>query len=351
MSDELFAAVVAHTAVGGQTDDAAVVAAILRVESALAEVQGQVGDLDDAAVAAVREACEAAADVDLVELARGTALGGNPVIPLVNELKGHAGSHADAVHHGATSQDVLDTALMLMSRDSIGTITAELGRALTSLGDLATGDHTVMGRTLMQSALPLPLSTKVDGWRRGLADASSRLSDVAAVLPVQLGGPVGDGSTLGEHYEDVRAGLANELALADAPSWHTMRLPVADLAAGLATASGVIGKVALDVVLMAQTEVAEVREVSSDRGGSSSMPHKSNPIAAISARASARRAPHLAAHLFAQMEQEHERAAGAWHAEWSVLVDLLRATGSAAWWLAESLTSLEIDPEAMERNQ
>ena len=130
-----------------------------------------------------------------------------------------------------------------------------------------------------------------------------------------------------------------------------MRLPIADLAAGLATASGVVGKIALDVVLMAQTEVAEVREVSSDRGGSSSMPHKSNPITAISARASARRAPHLAAHLLAQMEQEHERAAGAWHAEWSVLVDLLRATGSAAWWLAESLDSLEIDPEAMERHQ
>jgi len=350
MSDELFAAVVAHTAVRGQTDDAAVVAAILRVESALADAQGQVGDLDDAAVAAVREACEAA-DVDLDELARGTALGGNPVIPLVNELKSLAGSHAGAVHRGATSQDVLDTALMLMSRDSIGTITADVGRAVTSVGDLATDDHTVMGRTLMQSALPLPLATKVDGWRRGLADVSSRLSDVAVGLPVQLGGPVGDGSTLGERYEDVRARFADALGLADAPSWHTMRLPVADLAAGLATASGVIGKIALDVVLLAQAEVAEVREVSSDRGGSSSMPHKSNPIAAISARASARRAPHLAAHLFAQMEQEHERAAGAWHAEWSVLVDLLRATGSAAWWLAESLTSLEIDPEALERHQ
>ena len=350
MSDDLFAAVVAHTAVRGQTDDAAVVAAILRVESALAEAQGQVGDLDDSAVAAVREACEAVG-TDLDELARGTALGGNPVIPLISELKRLAASHADAVHRGATSQDVLDTALMLMSRDSIGTITADLGRANSSLGDLATGDHTVMGRTLMQSALPLPLSTKVDGWRRGLADASSRLSDVAAGLPVQLGGPVGDGSTLGEHYEDVRARLADELGLADAPSWHTMRLPVADLASGLATASGVVGKIALDVVLMAQTEVAEMREVSSDRGGSSSMPHKSNPIAAISARASARRAPHLAAHLLAQMEQEHERAAGAWHAEWSVLVDLLRATGSAAWWLAESVASLEIDPEAMEQNQ
>jgi 3-carboxy-cis,cis-muconate cycloisomerase len=351
MTDELFAAVVAHTAVRAQTDDAAIVAAILRVETALADVQGRIGDLDEAAAAAVRQACEAAAGVDLVALARDTALGGNPVIPLVKELRRLAGQHSEAVHRGATSQDVLDTALMLMAGDSIGTINADLDRAITSSDDLATGDHTVMGRTLMQGAVPLPLATKVGSWRRGLADASSRLSAVATGLPVQLGGPVGDGSTLGEHHEDVRAGLAAELGLVDSPSWHTMRLPVADLAAGLATASGVVGKIALDVVLMAQSEVAEVREVSNGRGGSSSMPHKSNPIAAISARASARRAPHLAAHLFAQMEQEHERAAGAWHAEWSVLVDLLRATGSASWWLAESLTSLEIDSGAMERHQ
>ena len=351
MTDELFAAVVAHTAVREQTDDAAIVAAVLRVEAALATAQERVGDLDAAATAAVREACASAADVDLAELARGTALGGNPVIPLVAELKRLAGPHEDAVHRGATSQDVLDTALMLMSRDSIGTITADLDRAVSSLGDLAVGDQLVMGRTLMQSAIRLPLSDKVGGWRRGLADAAHRLRAVAAGLPVQLGGPVGDGSTLGEHYEDVRAGLADELGLADAPSWHTIRLPIADLASALATASGVVGKVALDVVLMAQTEVAEVSEVAEGRGGSSSMPHKSNPIAAISARASARRAPHLAAHLFAQMEQEHERAAGAWHAEWSVLVDLLRATGSASWWIAESLGSLEIDSAAVERHR
>ena len=351
MSDELFAAVVAHTAVREQTDDAAIIATVLRVETALADAQGQAGDLDEAAVAAVRRACEAAADIDVAGLARDTALGGNPVIPLVAELRRLADPHTDAVHRGATSQDVLDTALMLMSRDSVGTVAADLDRAVTSLDGIASGDHTVMGRTLMQSAVPLPFAEKVGIWRRGLADTSERLRTVATGLPVQLGGPVGDGSTFGAHYADIRAGLADKLGLVDAPSWHTVRLPVADLASVLATASGVVGKIALDVVLMAQTEVAEVREATDDRGGSSSMPHKSNPIAAISARASARRAPHLASHLFAQMEQEHERAAGAWHAEWSALVDLLRATGSAAWWLAESLVSLEIDPDAMERHR
>jgi len=351
MSDDLFAAVVANTAVRGQTDDAAVVTVMLRVESALASAQERVGDLDADAAEAVRKACVAAADVDLAALARDTALGGNPVIPLVAEIRRLAGRHADAVHHGATSQDVIDTVLMIMSRESIGTIAGELDRAAASLDALVSDDRLVMGRTLMQHAVPLPLSTKIDGWRRGLADVARRLRAVASSLPVQLGGPVGDGSTLGEHPDDVRAALAETLGLADAPSWHTVRLPVADLASALATASGVVGKVALDVVLMAQAEVAEVREAAEGRGGSSSMPHKSNPIAAISARASARRAPHLAAHLFAQMEQEHERAAGAWHAEWSALVDLLRATGSACWWLAESLTSLEIDLDAVERNR
>ena len=179
------------------------------------------GDLDEAAVAAVRQACEAAADIDVAGLARDTALGGNPVIPLVAELRRLADPHTDAVHRGATSQDVLDTALMLMSRDSVGTVAADLDRAVTSLDGIASGDHTVMGRTLMQSAVPLPFAEKVGIWRRGLADTSERLRTVAAGLPVQLGGPVGDGSTFGAHYADIRAGLADKLGLVDAPSWHT----------------------------------------------------------------------------------------------------------------------------------
>jgi 3-carboxy-cis,cis-muconate cycloisomerase len=126
-----------------------------------------------------------------------------------------------------------------------------------------------------------------------------------------------------------------------------MRLPIADLAGVLGAVAGVVATIAVDVVLLAQTEVAEVAEVSETRGGSSAMPHKQNPVAAISARACARRAPGMVVTLFAAMEQEHERAAGAWHSEWPALTDLLRTVGSAAAWLAESLDSLRVDTGRM----
>jgi 3-carboxy-cis,cis-muconate cycloisomerase len=142
--------------------------------------------------------------------------------------------------------------------------------------------------------------------------------------------------------------LAGELGLATtAAPWFTVRLPVADLAGVLGAAAGVVATVAVDVVLLAQTEVAEAAEVAEGRGGSSAMPHKANPVAAISARACARRAPGLVATLLAAMEQEHERAAGAWHSEWPTLTELLTTVGSATSWLAESLAVLRIDPARM----
>jgi adenylosuccinate lyase len=146
----------------------------------------------------------------------------------------------------------------------------------------------------------------------------------------------------------VRTALAEDLGLADtAAPWHTVRLPIADLAGAVGAAAGVVATVAVDVVLMAQTEVGEVAEVAEGRGGSSAMPHKNNPVAALSARACARRAPGLVATLFAAMEQEHERAAGAWHSEWPTLTELLRTVGSAASWLAECLTVLRPDVARM----
>jgi len=146
----------------------------------------------------------------------------------------------------------------------------------------------------------------------------------------------------------VRAALAEDLGLATtAVAWHTVRLPIADLAGVLGAAAGVVATIAVDVVLLAQTEVAEVAEVSDTRGGSSAMPHKANPVAAISARACARRAPGLVATLLSAMEQEHERAAGAWHSEWPTLTELLTTVGSAAAWLAESLAVLRVAADRM----
>ena len=146
----------------------------------------------------------------------------------------------------------------------------------------------------------------------------------------------------------MRTALAEELGLLDtAAPWHTVRLPIADLAGALGAAAGVVATIAVDIVLMAQTEVGELAEVSAARGGSSAMPHKNNPVAAISARACARRAPGLVATLLSAMEQEHQRSAGAWHSEWPTLTDLLTTVGSAASWLAESLDSLRVDTARM----
>lgn len=355
MSDEVFAAIVANTPVRTETDDAALIRALLRTESALTRAQADAGFVSEDAAAAVERAC--AMDFDLNSLVRDTSLGGNPVIPLVEQIRSRVGEDvADDVHRGATSQDILDTAIMLMAQRSIEVVIGDVERVIDALGNIDVGDFQITARTLMQKALPISFGDKIAVWLAAADDIRRRLENVRENLPIQLGGPVGDGSSFGESFEEIRGRFAAELGLVDARCWHTVRLPIADLAATLATASGVMAKISGDIVLLAQTEVGEVSESGEDslpggqRGGSSSMAHKSNPIAAISARASARRAPFLAAHLFAQMEQEHERAAGAWHAEWSVLVDLLRATGSAGNWLAESLERLVTDTDAMEKN-
>ena len=218
--------------------------------------------------------------------------------PLVRALQDAVGERdAVAVHVGATSQDVLDTALMLLARDAVAAIDADLAAAAAAAAGLAERhrDDVVMGRTLMQQALPTTFGLKAAGWLSGLDGARLRLAEVVASLPVQYGGAVGTLAASRGSGVALRAALAAELGLAPTrPSpWHTVRLPIADLAGALGAAAGVVATVAVDVVLMAQTEVAEVAEVSETRGGSSAMPHKNNPVAAISARACARRAPGL----------------------------------------------------------
>jgi adenylosuccinate lyase len=205
-----------------------------------------------------------------------------------------------------------------------------------------------MGRTLLQQALPTTFGLKAAGWLAGLDGARDRLRAAGASLPVQYGGAVGTLAASAGSGTAVRGALAAELGLrSTAAPWFTVRLPVADLAGALGAAAGVVATVAVDLVLLAQTEVAEVAEVSERRGGSSAMPHKNNPVAAVSARACARRAPGLVATLLSAMEQEHERAAGAWHSEWPALTELLVTVGSAASWLAESLASLRVDTARM----
>ncbi|MGY1615521.1 3-carboxy-cis,cis-muconate cycloisomerase [Geodermatophilus sp. SYSU D00691] len=331
--------------------DEAWLRALLEVEAALARAAARTGLVPTTAADAVTAACADPSRLDLAAVVARAADAGNPVPPLVKVLQAAVGERdAVAVHVGATSQDVVDTALVLLARAAIAAIDADLAAAARSAAGLARdhADDPVMGRTLMQQALPTTFGLKAAGWLAGLDGARERLAEVVASLPVQYGGAVGTLAASKGSGTDVRARLAEELGLvATAAPWFTVRLPVADLAGALGAAAGVVATVAVDVVLLAQTEVAEAAEVAEGRGGSSAMPHKANPVAAISARACARRAPGLVATLLAAMEQEHERAAGAWHSEWPALTDLLTTVGSAASWLAESLAVLRVDADRM----
>ncbi len=333
----MFDGVLARGRVPEAVADAAWLRAMLGAEAALARARGQ-DELAGAIAAAASDA-----RLDPRALGRLAAESGNPVVPLVAALRELAGPE---VHRGATSQDILDTAAMLVAADALAIVREDLGAAADAAARLAASHRAtpMIGRTLLQQAVPTTFGLKAAGWMRGL-DAG--LEQLAGFRPVaQLAGPAG---TLDGIGPDVLKRYCETLGL-DEPvlPWHTERSPIGGLAGALGVACGALAKVAGDVVLLAQTEVGEVREAAP--GGSSSMPHKRNPVAAISARACARQAPGLVATLLASMEQEHERAAGAWHAEWAPLRALLVATGSAAAWLRVCLGGLEVDVERMRAN-
>ncbi|SFO70312.1 3-carboxy-cis,cis-muconate cycloisomerase [Geodermatophilus dictyosporus] len=343
----LFAGTFARGGAAAAVSDHAWIRALLQVEAALARAAAAAGLVPATAADAVTAVCADPSRLDLATVVARAADAGNPVPPLVRALQDAVGERdAVAVHPGATSQDVLDTALVLLARSAVQAVDADLAAAAERCAGLARThrDDAVMGRTLLQQALPTTFGLKAAGWLAGLDGARLRLAEVVATLPVQYGGAVGTLAASSGAGVAVREALAAELGLvAPAVPWFTVRLPVADLAGALGAASGVVATVALDVVLLAQSEVAEVAEVGEGRGGSSAMPHKRNPVAAVSARACARRAPGLVATLLGAMEQEHERAAGAWHSEWPSLTELLGTVGSAASWLAESLRGLRPD--------
>ncbi|GAA4815101.1 3-carboxy-cis,cis-muconate cycloisomerase [Streptomyces ziwulingensis] len=334
------------------TDERAYLRALLDAETALTRAQAALGLAPPEAVAAVA----AAADADrfdaraLAERARG---GGNPVIPLVADLTEAVGQeYGPYVHRGATSQDILDTASMLVAARALGPVLADLARTGRALARLAAAhrDTALPGRTLTQHAVPTTFGLKAAGWRSLVLDARDRITLVRASLPAQLGGAAGTLAAFGAYgAEDPTAlpgAYARELGLA-APllPWHTLRTPVADLAGCLALAAGALGKLAADVLTLARTEIGELAE--GGGGGSSAMPHKANPVRATLIAAAARRAPQLAATLYGSLVAEDERPAGAWHAEWEPLRDLLRLVGGAARDAAELTEGLRVDPEAM----
>jgi 3-carboxy-cis,cis-muconate cycloisomerase len=356
----LFGGVLARGRVAVEVSDRAWLRAMLEVEAAIARAEARAGLLPEADAAAITAACrDGAARFDLDRLGEEAAASGNPVVPLVRALTGQvAGRAAGWVHHGATSQDVLDTAAMLVAHRALGPLLDDLAGAADAAAALATAHRGTLlaARTLLQQALPTTFGLKAAGWLVGLDEAAARLEAVRATrLAVQFGGAAGTLASLGEGEQGagpaVVAALAAELGLAEPLlPWHTDRTRVAELAGALGEAAGAAAKPAQDVVLLAQTEVAEVREGTPGRGGSSTLPHKRNPVAAVAALACARQAPGLVATLLAAMPQEHERAAGAWHAEWRPLSALLVAVGSAAAWLRDCLEHLEVDAARMRAN-
>jgi 3-carboxy-cis,cis-muconate cycloisomerase len=334
----LFTAIFVPEAVQDAVADAAWVRAMLDVEAALAAAQAAAGVIPAEAAEAI-----AAASVEVAELDGRDA--GNPVVPLAARLR-EVSEHA---HYGTTSQDILDSAAMLVAKRALVPVLAELDAVVAACAALARAHReTVMaGRTLMQQAEPVTFGLKAAGWLAGVAGARTRLRELT--LPAQLGGAAGTLAKLDPALVDdfaARLGLA-----APRLPWHGDRRPVAELGAALAIAAGAVEKVALDVVLLAQTEVAEVAEASEGgRGGSSAMPHKRNPVGAIRARAAARAARGAAGVLLEAMAGEHERAAGAWHSEWRPLSEALAFTGGAAWSLHEAIDGLTVDAGRMRDN-
>ncbi|MEV4946400.1 lyase family protein [Streptomyces sp. NPDC053755] len=406
------------------TSDTAFLQALLDAEAALARAQAAVGRIPAGAAHAVTAAADASRfDVrDLALRARG---GGNPVIPLVADLTAAVpGEWRPYVHRGATSQDIMDTATMLVAARTLGPVLADLDRTARALAVLAAAhrDTAMPARTLTQHAVPTTFGLKVAGWRSLVLDARDRVRTVRDSLPAQLGGaagtlaafhdyggdPTGSGGTRpGSHdtrpsgpaatrpgdprgavagaggpaatppaatdagsagpgttgpaparpgadaaafsAERLVAAFAHEtgLALPTLP-WHTLRTPIADLAGALAFTAGALGKTAVDVLTLSRTEIAEVTEGAG--GGSSAMPHKANPVRATLVASAARRAPHLAAALHCSLAAEDERPAGAWHAEWEPLRELLRLVGGAAHDAAALARDLRVHPDAMRAN-
>jgi 3-carboxy-cis,cis-muconate cycloisomerase len=321
--------------------------AMLDAEAALARACAAEGFMPASAAEAIAAVCDARRfDVSAIALEAGAHA--TPVLPLVSLLRAQVTAEvAEYVHLGATSQDILDTAAMLLTRRGLDAILDDGDSVLRGCAELARKhrDTPMCGRTLLQQALPTSFGLRAAGWMVGVREALAAVRDVRArQLAVQMGGPVGARSPA------IARRVAAELQLAEpALPWQAVRVRVGALAGALGVLCGVLAKLARDVTLLAQNEVGEVSE-GGGGGGSSAMSHKHNPVAAVSVLACAKRVPGLVATLLAAMEQEHERAAGGWQAEWGTLAELVTLTGSATSWSAHLVEHLQVDATRMREN-
>lgn len=338
----------------GVADDDALVAAPLRVEVAWVRALGEVGVADDEDAEAVSQAA-ARWQVDLRALAAATEAVGNPVVAIVDGLRERVPADVAAlVHLGLTSQDVLDTALVLLSRDALARTRADLLVTAHALAALAVEHRAsvMVGRTLTRYAVPVTFGLKAAQWLAGVLDALNEVDRTVPLLPVQCGGAAGTLSLVAEITHPVPAAeaFAAELALRwpGAP-WHTNRSPITRVGCAMLAATDAVGVIASDVVLLSRPEIGEVREGAvAGRGGSSTMPHKRNPVLGVLVCSAALQAPQLLAQLHTAAGQAvDERPDGAWHSEWPALRRLLELTVAASSQAAEVVSLLEVDAAAM----
>jgi 3-carboxy-cis,cis-muconate cycloisomerase len=335
--------------------DEALVRASLDFEIALAQAQAAEGLISDEDAEAIAATC-LSLRIDIPALAKAVVHAGTLAIPLVQKIRSRVGASAEvAVHLGATSQDLADTALMLQVKNAGALLEDSLQSLIASLAASAE-KHALapmLGRTLLQGALPITFGLKAANWLLAIDEARARFAtEVRGALVVQFGGATGSLAGLNGKALAVANRLSAALGLGCPPMpWHSRRNAIAGLACALAIIGGAIGKIARDISLLAQTEVAEAFEPRiSGRGGSSSMAHKRNPTGCQVALSAALRIPALAATILWALPQEHERGLGGWQAEAPILIELFGLTHRAVAEMAEVIPSLELDLDRMLEN-
>ncbi|HEX4384519.1 MAG TPA: 3-carboxy-cis,cis-muconate cycloisomerase [Myxococcales bacterium] len=346
MHDALFAS----SAMREVFSDSARVQGLLDFEAALARAEARVGFIPAADAEAISKACDASL-YDLQSLSAAAAGAGNLAIPLIKELRARTN---DSVHRGATSQDAIDTGLMLQLRKALPLLEADAKRLADSLAALAASQrNTAMaGRTWMQQALPVTLGLKAAGWLDGLTRHRARLRGLRGNLVLQLGGAVGTLAAFEGQGLRVAAELASELGLAlPGLPWHTQRDRLAEFATTFGMLVGSLGKIARDLSLLSQTEIGELNEpAEAGRGGSSTMPQKRNPVACAVALSAAVRVPPLVSTMLSAMVQEQERGLGGWHAEWETLPQIALLTSGALEQLAHAFAAPDISTRHIAAN-
>lgn len=334
------------------------VQAMLDFEAALARAEARVGLIPSSAVAPIAAACDAGL-YDFAALGEAIATAGNSAIPLVKALgKQIASSDAEAeryVHLGATSQDVMDSGLVLQLRQALALIESELAQLADSLAVQAQRFATtpLAGRTWLQHATPVTLGMKIAGWLGAVTRSRQRLQELKPrLLVLQFGGASGTLAALGEQALPIAEALAEELQLTlPEQPWHTQRDRIVEFGAVLGLIAGSLGKFGRDVSLLMQTEAAEVFEPAAPgKGGSSTMPHKRNPVGAAVLIGAATRVPGLVSTLFSAMPQEHERSLGLWHAEWETLPEICCLVSGSLQQARLLADGLEVDAARMARN-